>query len=56
MSIMLTYDECIAKVMEMEIKALLRPQDRADYLELARNWQWVADHAEWQEGYEDRFL
>lgn len=56
MPVMLTRAECIAKVMEMEVKALLCPELRADYMELARDWQWLADHAEWQEGYEDRFL
>jgi hypothetical protein len=52
---MLTHDECIAKAMEMEVRALLYPEDRADYMQLARNWQWIAMHAEWQGEFEKRY-
>ena len=56
MPIMLTYAECIAKVASMELQAIVQPQKRGEYLQLARQWRWIADQARWHEAYEDRFL
>jgi hypothetical protein len=53
---MLTHAQCIAKVAEMELQAIVHPQQRDEYLQLARQWDWLADHVRWHERYEDRFL
>lgn len=53
---MLTHDECIAKPVEMQLQAIVRPNKADDYRQLARQWRWVAEHAKWHVAHEERFL
>jgi hypothetical protein len=54
MPIMLTHAECIAKAADMELQAIVYPEARDEYLELAAQWRGVAARAKWQERYEGR--
>jgi hypothetical protein len=54
MFIVLTSGECAAKVVEMELRAIVLPRHRDEYRQLAAQWQWLADTARWHETYEDR--
>jgi hypothetical protein len=51
MTVMLTHAECIAKAVAMEEKAERLPDMRAECLEIAECWRFLAASAKWQDAY-----